>query len=85
MFFGIGILFGSVLVMIMHTFLPIHVPLVYGNLLLAVSTFFVAPVTNKGSIESSVAALYVTGICNPLTFVSGLPVAYAALKDRFVG
>ena len=65
--------------------MPLHIPLIYGNLLLGVSTFFVAPMTHRGTLFSSVFALYVTGICDPLIYVAGLPVAYDALKDRYVG
>ena len=85
MFFGLGVLIGAILVIVMQHYFALNVPLLYGNFLLAVSVYLVAPVTHKGNLYSSVAALYITGICDPMIYVPTVPVIYEELIVDYPG
>ena len=85
LFLGLGTVAGALLAMAMQSCMPHHYPLLLGNFVLGVAVYLVAPATHKGSLESSVAALYVTGVSHNLISVPMMTVIFDALKRDYEG
>ena len=85
LFLGLGTVFGAIIAMLTQHCMPQHYPVLLGNFSLGVAVYLVAPVTHKGSLVSSVAALYATGVCHNLIALPMMPIIHAELIKYFKG
>ena len=84
MFAGLGCLLGGLLTPVLASKpFPLRTPLIVGNLTSGVTAFFLAPVTHRGTLISSVFFLYVGAIFDSL--ISGPIVALmnAAVEHEY--
>ena len=83
MFIGLGTLLGSLLIPITASKFSIRAPLIIGNLAAGIIAYFVAPVSHKGTLFSSVFALYAGGALEQMVKGSLLAIIIHMAQDNF--